>query len=262
MAVCLSVDQFRSCLGYYYNNKVNKSIVLKYSQKHRPLNTFVGSNILWQLKPNVNPTSFESVLRLIPSTVLLLSLERSIRHDTIQSRVYLHDVMLQIKCAFSLPTEAKAHVLGPADLYVKTGSSLMLTCVLSQGPHDLGTIFWYKGKLPEHYHISRRTSTVRHETPVASVGWTPNSLQTQSPSCGTSNAALADPLSPYENLLTSGSTCSPCYIDCQLPFQRANLLDMSVIFDIRHIFLLQLTSNTTMWPQFPCGTSVDKKFYT
>ncbi|GBP83045.1 hypothetical protein EVAR_52790_1 [Eumeta japonica] len=41
--------------------------------------------------------------------------------------------------------EAKAHILGPADLYVKTGSSLSLTCVLSQGPHDLGTIFWYKG---------------------------------------------------------------------------------------------------------------------
>lgn len=43
-------------------------------------------------------------------------------------------------------TEAKAHVLGPADLYVKTGSALSLTCILSQGPHDLGTIFWYKGK--------------------------------------------------------------------------------------------------------------------
>lgn len=42
--------------------------------------------------------------------------------------------------------EAKAKVLGPADLYVKTGSLLSLTCILSQGPHDLGTIFWYKGK--------------------------------------------------------------------------------------------------------------------
>ncbi|XP_013168061.1 PREDICTED: uncharacterized protein LOC106118048, partial [Papilio xuthus] len=40
---------------------------------------------------------------------------------------------------------AKAHILGPADLYVKTGSALSLTCILSQGPHDLGTIFWYKG---------------------------------------------------------------------------------------------------------------------
>ncbi|XP_045519659.1 lachesin-like [Pieris brassicae] len=52
----------------------------------------------------------------------------------------------KMSLAFQLNVvEAKAHVLGPADLYVKTGSSLALTCILSQGPHDLGTIFWYKG---------------------------------------------------------------------------------------------------------------------
>lgn len=45
-----------------------------------------------------------------------------------------------------LSTEAKANILGPVDLYVKTGSLLTLTCILSQGPHDLGTIFWYKGE--------------------------------------------------------------------------------------------------------------------
>ncbi|CAK1547683.1 unnamed protein product [Leptosia nina] len=52
----------------------------------------------------------------------------------------------KMSLAFQLNVvEAKAHILGPADLYVKTGSSLALTCILSQGPHDLGTIFWYKG---------------------------------------------------------------------------------------------------------------------
>ncbi|PSN49521.1 hypothetical protein C0J52_18951 [Blattella germanica] len=40
--------------------------------------------------------------------------------------------------------EAKARIMGPADLYVKTGSSVSLTCVISQGPHDLGTVFWYR----------------------------------------------------------------------------------------------------------------------
>ncbi|CAB3220934.1 unnamed protein product [Arctia plantaginis] len=52
----------------------------------------------------------------------------------------------KMSLAFQLNVvEAKAHILGPLDLYVKTGSSLLLTCILSQGPHDLGTIFWYKG---------------------------------------------------------------------------------------------------------------------
>lgn len=35
--------------------------------------------------------------------------------------------------------------MGPGDLHVKAGSSVTLTCVISQGPHDLGTVFWYKG---------------------------------------------------------------------------------------------------------------------
>ncbi|VEN61546.1 unnamed protein product, partial [Callosobruchus maculatus] len=41
--------------------------------------------------------------------------------------------------------EAKARILGPSDLHVKAGSSITLTCLISQGPHDLGTVFWYKG---------------------------------------------------------------------------------------------------------------------
>lgn len=41
--------------------------------------------------------------------------------------------------------ELKANILGPADLYVKSGSDINLTCNISQGPHELGNIFWYKG---------------------------------------------------------------------------------------------------------------------
>ncbi|KOB77632.1 putative defective proboscis extension response [Operophtera brumata] len=51
----------------------------------------------------------------------------------------------KMSLAFQLNVvEAKANIIGPVDLYVKTGSLLTLTCILSQGPHDLGTIFWYK----------------------------------------------------------------------------------------------------------------------
>lgn len=43
-------------------------------------------------------------------------------------------------------TEAKAVVVGPPDIYVKMGSEVILTCIVSQGPHELGTIYWYRGK--------------------------------------------------------------------------------------------------------------------
>ncbi|KYN06606.1 hypothetical protein ALC62_02460, partial [Cyphomyrmex costatus] len=41
--------------------------------------------------------------------------------------------------------EARARIVGQADIYVKTGSLLTLTCLMSQGPHDLGTVAWYRG---------------------------------------------------------------------------------------------------------------------
>ncbi|KAK6624285.1 hypothetical protein RUM44_011144 [Polyplax serrata] len=48
---------------------------------------------------------------------------------------------------FSFPSlKARARIKGPTDLYVKTGSSVAVTCIISQGPHDLGTVFWYKDK--------------------------------------------------------------------------------------------------------------------
>ncbi|XP_031623671.1 uncharacterized protein LOC116340999 [Contarinia nasturtii] len=40
--------------------------------------------------------------------------------------------------------EAKAVVVGPTDIYVKMGSEVVLTCIVSQGPHELGTIYWYR----------------------------------------------------------------------------------------------------------------------
>lgn len=49
-------------------------------------------------------------------------------------------------CASFMFSELKAIILGPADLYVKSGSEITLICKLQQGPHDLGTVFWYKGK--------------------------------------------------------------------------------------------------------------------
>lgn len=42
--------------------------------------------------------------------------------------------------------------MGPSDLYVKTGSIVTLTCVVSQGPHELGTIYWYRGNTYKNMH--------------------------------------------------------------------------------------------------------------
>lgn len=47
---------------------------------------------------------------------------------------------------YSFSAELKARILGPSDLYVKSGSEITLICKLQQGPHDLGTIYWYKGE--------------------------------------------------------------------------------------------------------------------
>lgn len=47
---------------------------------------------------------------------------------------------------FILSTEAKAVIPGPSDIYVKQGSEVVLTCVVSQGPHELGQILWLRGK--------------------------------------------------------------------------------------------------------------------
>lgn len=54
---------------------------------------------------------------------------------------------------FRLFPEAKARILGPSDIHVKAGSSVTLTCVINQGPHDLGTVFWYRG--PEIIHAAQ-----------------------------------------------------------------------------------------------------------
>ncbi|GLV40495.1 defective proboscis extension response 1 [Carabus blaptoides fortunei] len=52
--------------------------------------------------------------------------------------------------------ESKARILGPAELYVKSGSAVSVTCVISQGPHDLGTVFWYRDADMLHVETERR----------------------------------------------------------------------------------------------------------
>lgn len=56
--------------------------------------------------------------------------------------------------------EAKAVVVGPTDIYVKTGSEVILTCIVSQGPHELGTIYWYRGKCTYIIFIETRGNEV------------------------------------------------------------------------------------------------------
>ncbi|XP_037826551.1 uncharacterized protein LOC119614504 [Lucilia sericata] len=45
------------------------------------------------------------------------------------------------------PPDAKASISGPADLYVKIGSAITLTCHIKQpsSAHDIGPIHWYRG---------------------------------------------------------------------------------------------------------------------
>lgn len=81
-------------------------------------------------------------------------------------------MLIRFACYLCSFAEAKAVVVGPTDIYVKMGSEVILTviimvftftshihivafipfifntlqCVVSQGPHELGTIYWYRGK--------------------------------------------------------------------------------------------------------------------
>lgn len=52
--------------------------------------------------------------------------------------------------------ESKARILGPSELYVKSGSAVLVTCVISQGPHDLGTVLWYRDAAALHVAEERR----------------------------------------------------------------------------------------------------------
>lgn len=74
---------------------------------------------------------------------------------------------VQTTCV-SVFSEAKARIVGPADLYVKTGSSVTLTCVISQGPHDLGTVFWYRGAaiIQQPLVLTEQTSSVQPQPRV------------------------------------------------------------------------------------------------
>lgn len=45
-------------------------------------------------------------------------------------------------------------MVGPMDIYVKMGSEVLLTCIVSQGPHELGSIFWYRGKQVVQFFIA------------------------------------------------------------------------------------------------------------
>lgn len=63
------------------------------------------------------------------------------------ANVYVANVL--IGCASCVGfAEMRARVCGPQELYVKEDSEVSMRCELSQGPHDLGTIFWYLGNVP------------------------------------------------------------------------------------------------------------------
>ncbi|ENN80400.1 hypothetical protein D910_03102 [Dendroctonus ponderosae] len=61
----------------------------------------------------------------------------------------IYECQVNTEPKMSLPfrlnvVEAKATILGSADLHVREGSSVTFICKVNQGPHDLNTVFWYK----------------------------------------------------------------------------------------------------------------------
>lgn len=78
--------------------------------------------------------------------------------------MFLH-VLFSSFLLFSV-AELRAILLGPSDLYVKLGSDINLVCKISKGPHDLGTVFWYKGNASSPY-ITVAYTNVYHESATA-----------------------------------------------------------------------------------------------
>ncbi|XP_035207969.1 neurotrimin-like isoform X1 [Stegodyphus dumicola] len=56
---------------------------------------------------------------------------------------------------------AKAAILGPHPLFVKTGSSINLTCVITQSPEPPVFIFWYHDDRMINYDSSRGEITIQ-----------------------------------------------------------------------------------------------------
>ncbi|KAJ6649548.1 Zwei Ig domain protein zig-8 [Pseudolycoriella hygida] len=72
----------------------------------------------------------------------------------------------KLSMAFRLNVvEAKATIQGPSDYYVKIGSSINLVCAVSQGPHELGSIYWYKGSLHLDPKNTRHPNEATYEQP-------------------------------------------------------------------------------------------------
>lgn len=71
-----------------------------------------------------------------------------LRHRSVFSSLFVCFFFVLWLVTIAQFVEAKAILPGPSDLYVKTGSEVVLTCIVSQGPHELGTILWYQGNNP------------------------------------------------------------------------------------------------------------------
>uniref|UniRef100_A0A182X4B9 Ig-like domain-containing protein n=1 Tax=Anopheles quadriannulatus TaxID=34691 RepID=A0A182X4B9_ANOQN len=76
--------------------------------------------------------------------------QRDLHILTMGASTYTSDQRFQLICyAFLLlpchTAELRARILGPSDIFIKSGSEITMVCVIQQGPHELGTVFWYKG---------------------------------------------------------------------------------------------------------------------
>lgn len=66
-------------------------------------------------------------------------------------------------------SEAKAVVIGPTDIYVKFGSEVILTCIVSQGPHELGTIYWYRGKCTMKFDLYINSLLIKNPLKITEI---------------------------------------------------------------------------------------------
>lgn len=73
-----------------------------------------------------------------------------------RKKVFIHNYLLI--------SVAKAEISGPHPLFVKTGSSINLTCIITQSPEPPVFVFWYHDERMINYDSARGEITIQKST--------------------------------------------------------------------------------------------------
>ncbi|GIY89340.1 ig-like domain-containing protein [Caerostris extrusa] len=105
-------------------------------------------------------------------------------------------------CGGLATPKARALIEGAPDIYVKSGSSINLTCVITQSPVPPAFVFWYHDERMINYDSTRGLIAVQK------AGRTPPSPSSSSRTCAPPTPATTPAAPPTRRPPASPCTCS------------------------------------------------------